>query len=614
MGLGNFSISVNGMPLSPMVADQVVRVVVDTSMHMPSMFEIHIAEDPRLVTFPAIDSPMFKVGSMVSITATKQGMSETPPPLPSIPGVLIKGEVTALEPHFNADGTAVLVVRGYDKTHRLHRGRKTKTYLMMPIGTIVQQVLAASGLMGAVMPVPGLRQFELQNNMTDMEFLRMLANRVGYNLFMNELGVVQFKKSGIPIGAPVLLEWNKDLQSFHPRVASAAQVSQAVVTAWDPLMKQPVKGMSPVLPSTQGGAALLVELGASKAFASSAKNVTTNAAAGNVAEAMLAATAEAGKVAADFLQAEGVAPGNPGIKAGGTALITGVGLKYGGPYFITAVTHVYDEHGYLTKFRADGAEPKTFNQLVSGQSTQPGKVYGVVVGIVSNNLDPLGLGRVKVNYPFLQADMPISSDYIPVATPMAGPSMGLMIIPEVNDEVLVAFGQGDVNSPYIIGSVWNGRDKPPVLSNTIVLGGKVTKRVFKTPSGHTVTFDDSPSTPGISIVDKSMNKIEITSTQGVLNMEMKGNITFKSTTGDLAIECKNFSVKAMQDAKIEATGNLNMKATAGVKLDSDSTIAIKAAATLTAEGTASATLKTSAGQVAISGPAVNINNGALEIT
>ena len=614
MLLGNFILTVNMMPLSPMVEAQIVKIVVDTSIHMPSMFEIHIAEDPKLVTFPAIDTPMFKIGSMVSISATKQGMSETPPPLPSIPGVLIKGEITTLEPHFNSDGTAVLVVRGYDKTHRLHRGKKTKAYMMMPIGTIVQQVLATAGLMGTVMPVPGIRQYELQNNMTDMEFLRMLADRVGYNLYMNSLGVVQFKKSGIPGGLPVLLTWPNDLQSFHPRVSSTTQVSQAIVTGWDPLTKMAVKGMSPVIPIPQGGAALAAEIASTKILSPMAQAVTTNGVVSNMADAMLQATAQAGKTAIDFVQAEGVAPGNPAINAGGIATILGVGLKYSGAYNITGATHVYDENGYLTTFRVEGSETKTVRQLVSDNGATNGKVYGVVVGVVMNNIDPLGQGRVKVTYPFLQVALPIVSDYIPVSTPMAGAMRGMMLIPEINDEVLVAFAQGDINSPYIIGSVWNSRDMPPVPSQTAVLAGKVIKRVFKTTSGHTVTFDDSPSMPGISIVDKSQNKIEITSTQGMLNIEMLGNITIKSKTGDVAIECMNFTVKAMTNAKIEATGgSIEMKGTSGVKIESTATLDLKGTA-LTAEGSASATLKTSAGQVAISGPAVNINNGALEIT
>ena len=119
-----------------------------------------------------------------------------------------------------------------------------------------------------------------------------------------------------------------------------------------------------------------------------------------------------------------------------------------------------------------------------------GAPEGVVVGIVTNNKDPQGLGRVKVKFPWLSADE--ESNWARLSSPMAGKDRGLFILPEVNDEVLVMFEHGDVNHPFVIGSLWNGTDKPPLSADQAVDGsGNVVRRILKTTAGHTITLDES---------------------------------------------------------------------------------------------------------------------------
>jgi uncharacterized protein involved in type VI secretion and phage assembly len=94
----------------------------------------------------------------------------------------------------------------------------------------------------------------------------------------------------------------------------------------------------------------------------------------------------------------------------------------------------------------------------SGQQDD-GRITGVVIGIVTNNKDPDGLGRVKLRFPWLSGST--ESDWARVATPMAGNGRGLYFLPEVDDEVLVLFERGDVRFPFVIGALWNGKDQAP---------------------------------------------------------------------------------------------------------------------------------------------------------
>jgi uncharacterized protein involved in type VI secretion and phage assembly len=184
-------------------------------------------------------------------------------------------------------------------------------------------------------------------------------------------------------------------------------------------------------------------------------------------------------------------------------------------------------------------------------------ISGVVVGIVTSNQDPEALARVKVNFPWRgEKD---ESYWARVASLMAGDGRGMVFYPEVNDEVLVAFEHGDINHPYIIGALWNGKDKPPETNKD----GKNNIRKIRSRSGHEIIFnddntakkdkivlDDSPGKENIEIIDKTgSNKITIDSVQNSLNIESTMQLKIKS-----------------QMIEIEAGGMMTIKAGATLTL------------------------------------------------
>ncbi len=146
------------------------------------------------------------------------------------------------------------------------------------------------------------------------------------------------------------------------------------------------------------------------------------------------------------------------------------------------------------------------------------KYYGVSVGIVTDLVDPMTLGRVQVRLPWIDSND--LSAWARVATPLAGSLMGFYFIPQIGDEVLVAFEQGDVGVPYIIGSLWNATAPPPLPSplpqismiktiseNTIMFTEVPPSITIKTPSGQTVLLDSA----GIQIISDTDNTITLTS-------------------------------------------------------------------------------------------------------
>jgi phage baseplate assembly protein V len=190
---------------------------------------------------------------------------------------------------------------------------------------------------------------------------------------------------------------------------------------------------------------------------------------------------------------------------------------------------------------------------------QHDRFYGVVVGIVTNNRDPDGLHRVKVRFPWLSND--VESNWARVAEPMTGRDRGTYFLPEVDDEVLVAFEHGQVDFPFVVGSLWNGRDTPPESNSN----GQNDHRTIKSRSGHILRFNDASGGETIEIIDKTgSNKIVIDSTRNTITIEAESDITIKSSTGKLTMQAMSIEMKSQTSVSVDAGTTMDLKANAVV--------------------------------------------------
>ncbi|MCP5054414.1 MAG: phage tail protein [bacterium] len=185
-------------------------------------------------------------------------------------------------------------------------------------------------------------------------------------------------------------------------------------------------------------------------------------------------------------------------------------------------------------------------------------MHGVVPAIVSNIKDEKKLGRIKVNFPWLAENS--ESDWVRVASPYAGDARGSFFLPEVGDEVLVIFQKGNINAPYVIGSLWSNKAKPPEEN----ADGKNNIKVFKSRAGHTLTFDDAEGKENLVIKSKSGHTITLDDASGSESIEIKdkagsNKITIDSVTNNISVECSmDLSFKAT-NVNIEASAQLNLK-------------------------------------------------------
>jgi uncharacterized protein involved in type VI secretion and phage assembly len=188
------------------------------------------------------------------------------------------------------------------------------------------------------------------------------------------------------------------------------------------------------------------------------------------------------------------------------------------------------------------------------------RALGVAVGLVTNNQDPDGLGRVKVKYPWLGDDD--ESHWARLVVPMAGDGRGTYFLPEVDDEVLIAFEQGSLDYPYVLGALWNGKDKPPESNSD----GKNNHRTIKSRCGHIIRMNDTDGSETLEIIDKTgNNKIIIGSSDNSMSIEASGDITLKAN-GKIKLSGNGIEIQSQAAASLKASANLDVNASAQLNL------------------------------------------------
>lgn len=605
LDISAFTIKIGGRKIDMAMEEDIVEIVVDTNLHLPDMCAMQLYDhDLRWVD----NTGLLALGKEIEISVAHERRTV----------VLFKGEITGLESDFSAEEPAILLVRGYDKSHRLHRGRKTKSYLNVKDSDLVQQLAGNAGLQSDIEVTNTVYPYLLQHNQTDMEFLQQRAQRIGYLVYAVE-GKLCWKKYplGVSAGAAPRLGWGEDLRGFRPRVTGTHQADKVTVKGWNPAKKEAIIGQAtaPTSTANQGGITDGGGAATKKAFGGAAEWIVVDNPVIDRSEAESVAKGILDAVSGSFVQAEGECLGNPLIKAGSVVEIAGVGQRFSGKYFVTAATHVFSVHtGYDTTFHIAGQDPNTLLSLIEPRSNSHGSGFpqGVVPGIVTNLDDPDGLGRVKIKFPWLSDQD--ESHWARLAAPMAGAQRGMMILPEVNDEVLVAFEHGDINQPYVMGALWNATDKPPLAKADVIADGKVKQRIWKSRVGHTILLDDTDNKGQIVIRDSTgKDEIVIDADKKTITIQVdqdytlkagnkidvtgKQKITIKSESSDVTVEGTNITIDGRGNLAVKAKGNLDLQATGQLNIKGTQ-VSINA--------NAAAEIKSS-GMVQIQGSLVKIN-------
>jgi phage protein D len=618
-------VGAGGSSLPAEVADLVTRLVAETHLHLPGMFEIAFND----VDGDVITQAGLSIGTPVQILG--------PGGDDGTPQLLISGEVTSIEGIFERLNF-LTVVRGYDQAHRLQRARHTQTFLDMKDSDIAAQLAAGAGLTAGQIDASATTHAHLgQCDQTDWDFLSQRAREIGFETGVWD-GKFYFRKASTVTGAsdPVTLTFRGPggLRSFRPRLTAGNLPPQVEVRVWDPAQATVVAhqagtaagsagltGQDPAtLASTftsagdageasegdgagsgAGGGQNLGPPPANDAYVVADRLAASGAAAATAAEEI--ATALADHIGSTFAEAEGEAAGNPAITAGAAVSVDGVPAPFAGSWLVTSARHVFDirEGGYYTCFEVSGRQERSLLGLASAATSRPAapKVPGLACGVVSSIYDPNGdngnlgsLARVKVVLPWLSPTY--VSDWAPVLQFGAGPRSGAVFLPEVGDEVLVGFELGDPRRPYVLGGIVNqstGYDLGGPAVQATGMTAAVIRRGFVSGAGNRLVFHDElpppdsggpPTASDITLGTKDGSLcLAIDQTAGTVTLTCKpAPPDSQAAAGQLTIQCGdagivNISTGPGGSVTIDGGDTLSLKAQASISIESSGQVAIK---------------------------------------
>lgn len=182
-----------------------------------------------------------------------------------------------------------------------------------------------------------------------------------------------------------------------------------------------------------------------------------------------------------------------------------------------------------------------------------GLVKGVAIGVVTQNRDDAGMGRVKLKFPWREKET--ESDWARIAVTMAGPDRGTYFLPEVGDEVLVAFERGDIRHPYVLGALWNGEDAPPETNGD----GNNDVRKFTSRKGHELIFNDGAS-PYIEVHTHDNKKLYLDENKIEIDDGGGNKIVIDTNGGSIKLESTTSISVTSPKINLDASGTMNIKA------------------------------------------------------
>lgn len=531
-------VKVAGTPLPADVATQLVASCVDESTRVPDLFMLRFTDPGGTV----LAKGGFEIGVRVELSVQNTA--------PGGPDPLLVGEVTALEAEVSEAGLHT-IVRGLDLAHRLYRGTRVKAYVNMTASDIVQQVARDAGLDCQVDPTSSMLEHTTQAGESDWEFLarlstqhdRLLTVSAGKLLFVRRPLAGEAPGGTDARSEPLVLQQGVNLVDLRATVTAAGQVGDVHVRGWDPGAKREVTADAPCrTESAQLEGGLTPDQVAGKF--QSPPYVVGDSRLADRAIADSAAASLADHVAGGFAEVEGIARGNPSLRAGAAVKLAGLGEPFVGRYVLTSVRHDFrPQYGYRTHFTASNTSERSLFGAVQAAPDRDPRIAGVVPAVVTSVQDPDQLGRVKVKVPWLSDDY--ESGWCRTVHAGAGPKRGFVLLPEPDDEVLVSFAHGDLGHPYVLGGLFNGSDLPKDGWSHHVDGsnGDVSSRAWVSRTGMRVELLEKGGDESIEVSTNNGQKVLLKQTDQRIQIISGGPV----------------EITAQQDVKVEAQANVSVK-------------------------------------------------------
>lgn len=515
-----FEIRISGLTLTANVTNLTSSLTVETNLDLAGTFSIALHNPDNSL----LDSALFDLGKTVEIHLGYGNDLE--------PAFL--GEITSIAPSFPTDGAPAVRVSGYDKSYKMRRNQPEPTeYKFVNDSAVAARIAIENGLIPIVDPTPGVHKKLIQAE-SDMAFLKSRAERYFMDVYVEwDRLHFQFPR---PQTAAHILEWGRNLSSFSPTISSAGLASIQFIRGYNQELAQTIAGIALALDFDPTNLQERLGSSAMDLLASLVRKGIRHNKVDNPLDAAVVAKSMLANLLEGMYEGTGTCIGIPGLTAGNYIAIRGVGKRFSGTYRTRRVTHRIDGSGFHTEFEITQRGHASLMSLLRkhiAEEPSPNKAeqfFGVWVATVVDNNEIMDvppetpMGRVKVSYPGLSKT--ITSGWAPCARPMGGKNMGFYALPEPGEQVLIAFEEGDLARPYVLGSLANALALPPDTNSD----GQNNKRIIKSRAGHTITFDDTLDVGKLVIEDKHGSSIVMDSTDGSITISAHSNLKLVAKT------------------------------------------------------------------------------------
>ena len=512
--------------------------------------------------FAVSDSDTFVPGKHVEVKLGFDRDSQT----------VFKGIIVSIR-HTIRGGTSRLRVACKHEAVKLTVGKKSRHYESMSDSDLIGNVLADSGLRQvAVAHTSVIHEQLLQAQVSDWDFILSRADSNGLHCFAGPDGVA-IKAVDASADATVDLRYGRDIFELDTELDARRQHTALETFTWN-YTDQEVQPVSGEGDSAGGHGRLTVgELAqvAGQPYEMRSSVPLTNA------EQQGLANAKKARQVRSKIKGTVKFPGNAPVVPGSFINIEGVGAHFNGKAFVAAVVHHVEDGSWFTTAELGGDErffaERVRPDLVPAAHGTISYMEGLQVGVVTDIIDPKGEGRVKIFFPVIEATS--EGIFARVATLDAGNGRGTFFRPEIGDEVVAGFVDGDARHPVIIGMLhssakptpYNAADDNNEKGYVSRDGVKITINdgdksiVIETPGGRHVTLDDNA---GEIVIDDGQN-----------SMVMDSSGIVVKTSGDLLLEATGkIGLKAMELA-MEANGSAELKSSGTVTIDGGATAKVK---------------------------------------
>lgn len=584
--LVSVTVKVNGSAILDTYEISDVRVTREIN-RIPQARITLIDGDAEAGTFPVSDSATFVPGAAIEVLAGYHDQQKS-----LFKGIVVRHALRV------RDSRAYLVVHCADKALKMTVARRNNVYVDKTDSAVMETLISASGLSADVKSTSETHKGLVRYFSSDWDFMLTRAEACGMVVIVDD-ATVSVAPPAVSGDATVSVTYGDSLQTLDAEIDARWQLDSVTCQAWDPNAQALVQGKSSE-PSVnaQGnltGKKLAEVLGVSDYEWQTASTL---------ADGALSSWASAQLLRARLAAMRGTMtmPGNTAVAVGKLAQLGGAGERFDGKAYVSGIVHTI-ENGDWTTQATFGLSPRPFvaeqtdieAPLTGGLA--PG-VQGLLTGKVAQiDQDPDGQTRVLVHVPLV--GMSGDGIWARLANGYATNGSGMFFMPEIDDEVVLGFLNGDPAFPVILGSLYSGARTPPRTPESkndikaIVSRAKVTIEIdeekkqikISTPGGHAVTLDDD--TQKVTIVDSNNNSLEMAA----------GGVTLKSPA--------NITIKADGSMTLDAQAGVTVKSAAKVAIEAPQ-IQANASVAFSAQGQASAEL-TASGKVTVQGALVTIN-------